>query len=385
MLGDKCQAIYDYDCHNGVNVNSVEFYKRLDMLLPDDVIKYELTGNQRQIISLARMSDDMRCALLEFNDPSDVNSLIKNELDNIDNAGNIENFNFSHIVKKTAILCRNNGEAEYISHLLHKNSVQHILLRGIGQISSLNRWIADCFWDYKADSHISEEVFVTRYCGRVADDKDKATLCYEALCELIYGVEKPFIEIEKLSAALCKPTTKMPELLLNSDESLLTVSTIHKAKGREFDCVYLLDSGFSLNATDTEEARVWYVGCTRAKKEINKLNKKKQYLKKSGTNQVRWAGLGFHKARWGNNHCSNLVVGLPKDISSAGFVSGDLDQAIEIQEYIAESISVGDELQLILTGRVYRVQHNGRMIGSLDSNLYNEFWGIAKENVRTSN
>lgn len=385
LLGDKCQAIYDYDCRDGASVNSVEFYKRLDLLHPEDVIKYELTGNQRQIISLARLSDDMRCALLEFDDPSDVNSLIENELGNIHNAGKIESIDFSHIVKKTAILCRNNGEAEYISHLLHKNSVQHILLRSVGQISSLNRWIADCFWDYKADSRISEAVFVTRYCGRVADDKDKATRCYEALSELIYGDKKPFIEIEKLSAALCKPTTKMPALLLNSDESLLTVSTIHKAKGREFDCVYLLDSGFSPNATDTEEARVWYVGCTRAKKELNKLKKKKQYLRKSGTNQVRWAGLGFHKARWGNNHCSNLVVGLPKDVFSAGFVAGDLDKAIETQEYIAESISVGDELQLVLTGSVYHVQHKGRVIGSLDSSLYNEFWGIAKANVRTSN
>ena len=385
LLGDKCQAIYDYDCHNGVSISSVEFYKRLDLLLPEDVIKYELTGNQRQNINLARVSDDMRCALLEFDDPSDVNSLIENELGNIHNEGNIESFDFYHIVKKIAILCRNNGEAEYISHLLHKKRVQHILLRGVGQLSSLNRWIADCFWDYKADSRMSKAVFVTRYCGRVADDEDKATRCYEALCELIYSDEKPFIEIEKLSAALCKPITKMPELLLNSDESLLTVSTIHKAKGREFDCVYLLDSRFSPNVTNTEEARVWYVGCTRAKNELKKLKKKKLYLKRSGTNQVRWAGLGFHKARWGNNHCSNLVVGLPKDVLSAGFVTGDLVKAIETQEYIAESITVGDELQLILTDSVYRVQHKGRMIGSLNFSLYNEFWGIAKENVRTSN
>lgn len=384
LLGDKCQAIYDYDCHDGTSVNSVEFYKRLDKILPIDVFKYELTGNQRQTANLAHVSDNMRCALLEFADPSVVNSFIKDELSSIQAAGTIETFDFSNITKRTAILCRNNGEAEYISHFLHKNGISHTLLRGVGQVASLNRWIADCFWDYQADSRITEDDFITRYCGRVADDEVTAELCYKALCELVYDDEKPFIEIEKLSAELSKPTTKMPELFLNTRESLLTVSTIHKAKGREFECVYLLNSGFTPNATDTEEARVWYVGCTRAKNQLNKLSKKKQHLRKSGSNPSRWAGLGFHKSRWGNNHCSNLVVGLQKDILAAGFVSGDLERAIETQEYISEAVCVGDELQLILTGNVYLVHHKYRIIGSLDSSLYNEFWSIAKENVRTS-
>ncbi|MDL2233241.1 ATP-binding domain-containing protein, partial [Ruminococcaceae bacterium OttesenSCG-928-L11] len=381
----KCQAIYDYDCLQGTSVSSVEFYKRLDMLLPEDVFRYELTGNKRQADSLARISDDMRCALLEFDEPADVNSLIENELRNINIVGNIERFDFSHITKRTAILCRNNGEAEYISHMLHKNCVQHNLLRSVRQVPTWNRWIADCFWDYQADSRMPKDAFIARYCGRVANDEDKAAQCYEALCDLVYGDEKPFIETEKLSAALCKPMAKKSKLLLNPEEFLLTVSTIHKAKGREFDCVYLLDNGSLPNAANTEEARVWYVGCTRAKMELNKLKKKKQYLRKSNTNQARWAGLGYHKARWGNNHCSNLVVGLPEDVLATGFVAGNLDKAVELQEYISEAVSVGEECQLILTDSVYHVQHKGRIIGSLASSLYNEFWSIAKENIKTSN
>lgn len=386
LLGDKCQAIYDYDCHDGTSINSVEFYKRLSEFLPVDALKYELIGNQRQIDNLARVSDDMRYALLEFDEPSDVNSLIKNELNNIQTAGTIEQIDFSNISERTAILCRNNGEAEYISHFLHKKRISHNLLRGVGQITSLNRWIADCFWDYQADTRISEETFIKRYCERVSDNEVYAEQCFEALCELVYGDDKPFIETKKLSVALSKPLAKISELMLNSEESLLTVSTIHKVKGREFDCVYLLDSGFAANATDTEEARVWYVGCTRAKKQLNKLKKKKKkYLRKSSSNQFRWTGLGYHKSRWGNNHCSNLVVGLPNDIFDAGFVAGDLEQAIETQEYISEAISVGDELQIILTGNVYHVQHKDKIIGSLDSSLYNEFWNIAKENFQGSN
>ena len=384
LLGDKCQAIYDYDCHEGDSVNSVEFYGRLDFLLPEDVVKYELIGNKRQISSLARLSDDMRCALLEFDDPADVNDLMENELNTIQVMGSIERIDFSILNKKTAILCRNNGEAEYVSHLLHKKRVPHILLRGVSQTASLNRWIADCLWDYQAGSRISKESFISRYCSRVSDDKNEAGDHYEILCELVYDATNSFIEIDKLVASLKKSVLKLPEIFINPSDSNITVSTIHKAKGREFDNVYLLDGGFITDDTNTEEARVWYVGCTRAKNELGKLQKKKQYLRKSNTNQKRWAGLGFHQSRWGNNHCSNIVVGLPDDVLASGFVSGKLEDAINTQEYISKSVSVEDELELILTCGVYHVIHKGRVVGSLDSSLYHEFLGIAKENVQRS-
>ena len=47
------------------------------------------------------------------------------------------------------------------------------------------------------------------------------------------------------------------------DDKVVFVSTIHKAKGREFDQVYLLLDGF--NAVPDEERRKLYVGITRAK------------------------------------------------------------------------------------------------------------------------
>ena len=46
----------------------------------------------------------------------------------------------------------------------------------------------------------------------------------------------------------------------------VTVSTIHKAKGREFDKVYMLLNG--INAATDDDRRTLYVGMTRAKKEL---------------------------------------------------------------------------------------------------------------------
>lgn len=51
-----------------------------------------------------------------------------------------------------------------------------------------------------------------------------------------------------------------------AENDTIYVSTIHKAKGREFDCVYLLLNNILLN-TD-EQRRKIYVGITRAKEEL---------------------------------------------------------------------------------------------------------------------
>lgn len=59
--------------------------------------------------------------------------------------------------------------------------------------------------------------------------------------------------------------SKYEDFYTEENDSIL-VSTIHKAKGREFDCVYLLLNNVALN-TD-EQRRKLYVGITRAKEEL---------------------------------------------------------------------------------------------------------------------
>ena len=50
------------------------------------------------------------------------------------------------------------------------------------------------------------------------------------------------------------------------EEGEVIISTIHKAKGHEFDDVFLVLSG--LNNIDNEKRRVIYVGMTRAKENL---------------------------------------------------------------------------------------------------------------------
>ncbi len=77
----------------------------------------------------------------------------------------------------------------------------------------------------------------------------------------------------------------MYESALNKDENAVTLSTLHSAKGLEFECVYMLDlvDGILPNIESIkdaekkkpdsleEERRLFYVGMTRAKKELELL------------------------------------------------------------------------------------------------------------------
>ncbi len=53
---------------------------------------------------------------------------------------------------------------------------------------------------------------------------------------------------------------------INADANVIIVATMHKAKGKEFDHVYLLLEDYNFDSTESK--RVVYVGCSRAKKSL---------------------------------------------------------------------------------------------------------------------
>ena len=254
-------------------------------------------------------------------------------------------------------------------------------MRSVGQGVSLHRFIADCFWDYH-EERITRSGFSDRYCERVKDDVKAASDIFDILSETVYDYVKEVIELEKLIQVLNDRPDNLNSVLANEEEYLLTVSTIHKAKGREFDTVYLLDNGFSLTGDNTEEARVWYVGCTRAKEKLYKLSRSNIELKRSVTCNVRWIQLKCHRAKWTSQlkkHCANIVLGLPMDIDEAGFVNGDISHALKRQEYIAEKVSVGDSVEIVLGEGRYKISHLGNVVGYLTDRACNQLYNIVRE------
>lgn len=373
LLGDRCQAIYDYESQGDTRLNSEGFYQELNKILSDNVLKYEMKVNYRQSSELQKVSTRMRNALLSSR-PTEANKVISVELENIETLEAIDKFDFSSIHEKAAILCRSNGEAEYVSHLLYRKHIPHLLLRGVNQPPTLSRHIADCLWDYKASPEITRETFVNRYCARVAFNKELASKMFDALSEAVYNRSRESIELDKLTQRLCRSKVNLPSVLINENSSSLTVSTIHKAKGREFETVFLLDRKFNPQKNDTEEARVWYVGCTRAKQNLYKIKQSKSSWRfaRSHFNNMRWTKISDYKQKVFGHGCERVVLGLPFDFSEAGFVAGDLESALKKQEYISKSVNAGDKVMLELDNNKYQIIHKNRNIGYLADNIFQE-------------
>ena len=387
LLGDKCQAIYDYDCYGTDSLSSVVFYSALEEMFDETVLRYELVGNKRQSNELSRRSDDLREALLAFS-ISEANIYFQDEISNLpkskfwaDTFANLSNYG------TTAILTRNNGEAEWVSALLHAKNIRHNLLRSVSPRPSLNRWIADLFWDYR-EPRISREAFIERYIIRLNSSEQRASEIYDAVISSLTtesSGNNEYFELREFIQVLKRGQDLSP-LLTNIPCSKLTVSTIHKAKGREFDHVYLL-SGFTPSNENTEEARVWYVGSTRPKSRFDQLAQFNIYVSKP-TQMNRRMLTGYKRGRYGAGgtiFCSNIIVGLPQDVDVYSFVGGDLNQALIRQRYLSEKVSTNDKVELIKIDDIYNIVHDGNVIGVLNPEITADFWSAIRRIGRWSN
>lgn len=371
LAGDRCQSIYDYEADKDATIDSVEFYKRAEALFPKDMRRYEITVNRRQTAELAKEAAKMRQVLLndsfvkqnEYAKNVSLKYLGKTKIETY-----IKTLDHAPTVS-TAILCRNNGEAEYISSLLCKKGIPHNLNRGVNNTASLPRWIADVFWDHCFEN-ISKSDFIERFKFRCSCDIDPEIL-WKHLCKLTNTKDDTIINVSKLTTALTV-SNNIPNDFYGKPP-MLTVSTIHRAKGSEFDKVILIESAIDTSSKGAEEARIQYVALTRPKMQFETMSKTTRYFMRIMSGRVIETGLhNIYKTL--NRYCKCIAVGLTGDIDVTSFVSGNFDSILDLQQYIIENVKLYDKLSAKrspITGR-YEIYHKGRCIGSLSKEMIAE-------------
>lgn len=371
LAGDRCQSIYDYEADNDATLDSVKFYELAEKQFPNDMQRYEITENRRQTPELAQEAAKMRKVLLNdsfLEQNKYANSVISHYSGKTKIEQYIKTLTDAPTVS-TAILCRNNGEAEYISGLLCEKGIVHTLNRGVNNVVPLPRWIADVFWDYCRET-ISKKDFVERFSFRNGFDLNPEVL-WELLCKLTNSQDNAVISVTSLIKALTI-TNNIPGEFYD-EAPMLTVSTIHKAKGNEFDRVILIESDIKPSSDSAEEARVRYVALTRPKKQFITMKKNTKYFKRTVSGRVIETGL-HNMYKTSNRYCKCITVGLTGDIDNNSFVSGDFESILDLQEYIIHNVRMYDRLSAKrspATG-LYEIFHKGRCIGSLSKKMISE-------------
>lgn len=349
LLGDACQSLYDYlAADNPAIMTSDRFYRRIFESFPN--AQYlSLTKNYRQEDELGKTTVPYRNAILtgtphgRCKEAQVLFSSIP-ETDVRLHAFTKENAR-TYIRNGTlGILTRTNGQALRISAWLRNEDVPHDLNRGLGN-TAFGDWISLIFTDWKCET-ADEASFISQHIALFPDiDYKIAKNRWTALINTQAGELQRRIEVQDLLFGLLRNARENDLYRSNNmREYAITISNIHRAKGKEFDSVIVIDDVISA-MTDAEhddllEHKVCYVALTRSKKQIERALLPPQYIYVMPNETRRCSKAG--RPRPGKKpYISHFEVGADNDLEQVSFA-----ETIERQEYIRNQLKPGTRLKL---------------------------------------
>lgn len=330
LFGDACQAIYDYQVEEGMS--SIDFYSAIKGL--NQFKFFSFTKNYRQTSKLQDYCSDYRQAILENDlekcaeqlalifedmpdyDVTEIKRFSEDSLDKLKKSGNV------------GILTRSNAQALMISALFRKKNIAHAIQRRLSE-DSLSGWIGIMF-NSSPVKYYDEDSFVamfTMLCPEYQDIVNPIDVWNQ-----LSGTNSSMVG--KLSSktllVAIKNRGKSKGLYSEVANEAVTISTIHRSKGREYDSVLVLNSLLSENAKEPEEHRVNYVALSRAKNRMYKVDLSNAYFRtlenrrcysvgtvfKSGSHYLRFFEIGRSDDLIRSSFCA--LDGVQKAIKSAG-------------------------------------------------------------------
>lgn len=349
LLGDSCQSLYDYFLTDDPDaVCSEKFYQDIFDSFPM-ADYYALTENHRQGDKLGAVTIPYRMSILTGTAKercSEASVLFKAvPLSGI----HLQTFSREDAAAYTAkgtlgILTRTNGQALQISAWLRTEGIPHDLFRGSGT-SALGDWISGIFTEWENET-IDEPLFIQKHITLFPElEYEKARSRWAALVSTQHGALRRRLEIKDLLSGLLH-NARDSELYESNNlkKSAITVSNVHRAKGREFDSVIVIDDVISA-VTDTTyddvlEHKVCYVALTRPKKIIERVSLPVQYIYITPNETRRCAKASRHRPGR-KSYISHFEVGGDYDIDQTSFAEN-----VQRQEFIRNELQPGTRLKL---------------------------------------
>lgn len=380
VLGDSCQAIYDYNQQNiSVPMTSAKFYKLLFELLYKKAAMYKLGINHRQTSELICMTQGFREAILNEKIPemkAEVKKLFQemNQFSGRNLSDNIGECFLEELAGdgKVCMLCRNNGQVLRLSSQLRKRGISHIV-NAYDHDKCFAAWVGAVFFDFDKQQ-ISRNEFIERYAIRTFDAFAEAEDVWDRLAALLRKQDNVLLGVEEIIAAIYSSQADDP-IFHNHSESKIIVSNIHRAKGREYNSV-IIDQNFikglmGTKKTDIGEFKTLYVAVTRPKKGL--------YTAHLVNSDIRiWQIFKTGSKRWVKfvDKTLKYMEVRSSDINKVSFI----ESGKEIQKYIVNNVRTGDEIILrkskaneILRYSIFHVKSGQEQrIGDLNSLFLND-------------
>jgi hypothetical protein len=381
LFGDPAQGIYNFQASDRLErqLGALVFFDWVKSKLPGPPVEEpELTKNFRYQTAEAR-SAAWAGPLLNADSPNyrEILEKLEDGLYDLEAVGGVEDVvrEFrAHVRRGTGegtigMLCRFNFEVLRVSEKLAAAGIAHHYQRPAAD-RAVPAWVARTLM--KCDS---ARLGRSAFNALAAAQDDVPPDAWALLRRFDPHGSRDMLDLLRIQERI--RIGDVPPELAPPPAAQIVVSTIHRAKGLEFDRVLLFEPDDALGYDDDlgcgEAARQLYVARTRARRRYGVLSRDgREYAKKEGNPGGVWTVHGFAGAR---RYVSEVEV---KGIHSwaqdpAGGFAFD-GHAEAIQRYIEDDIRPLDPLRLRRAAvempdgarMYYVIEHNGRDVGVAD-------------------
>ena len=194
--------------------------------------------------------------------------------------------------ESTAILCERHDQVLYFSGLLHRAGIGHRVQRSPAA-RTVPAWLAGLFQASDADS-LSRDRYEDLVEGLDEAERDSARTAWRALRRVAAGTTgRELLDLRRLRRAVADGA--LPDELTAPEPHLMTISTVRRAKGLEFDRVLLVEPESAVElarrtgeADLSEAARLLYVAMTRPRYGLYRLARPDLWTSRRSAEADRW-------------------------------------------------------------------------------------------------
>lgn len=353
LTGDPAQGIFDYLVRQKTEgPSSIEFITWVRENWKGILKERALLDNFRANFRIAKIESNIRpLALSSPGTGSDSYRNLRKVVSELESAGSIKEPSVDILTpdkRKVAVLCRTNAEALFAAYALKRSGLPAIIPANAEE-KGLPVWIGRVL-SKCAMPRIHQARFAEYWATEIGDTYE---LKKDNAWELLKGVEgreQQDLDLALLRSRLRQGVNWAFDSEAQKFQKNILVTTIHQAKGREYDQVVIIPSESSGKLNDVEaieEARILYVAATRAKENLVRLERAgfPVFIHKSQLSGRQ----RYLSANRLNQHL--FEVGVHGDIQEESFVNNTLfqntSQIDRIQDLLWENILPGMQLLIL--------------------------------------
>ncbi|MFD5113795.1 UvrD-helicase domain-containing protein [Streptomyces sp. NPDC058391] len=401
VVGDGAQAIFGFQVSDE-NARAAEtnyFFDWLRASYADDLVELHLSGSFRARTDEARTALSLGPVLQRLPSETEASDAAGEDLhrklcdllrscpdfgalDDTFTLGSLRDFPGT-----CAILCRDNRQALVLSDALFTLGIPHRMQRPL-QDRPVPAWIASVL---RATG--STTLAKDRFLALLADCPVPPVGHQAGLWRSLRSAARaPRGLIDVAAVRRLVAEGRFPDDLAAAEPSDLVVSTVHRAKGLEFDRVIVVEPATMTDlrkqhsqVDPAAEARALYVAMTRPRDDLFRMTAPDTARIRKDRSTDRWYIGGWQ------GYIRDGIAASGRDISREHppGTDGFEDDPTAVQEYLASSVRPGDELVLRLQHELpmavdqsppYTVLHRSRPIGVVSDHFRHDLHSSLKIN-----